>query len=143
MANLEKFIDETFICRWLDEWMNKVNAMKMSEECGDETRRLKMRNNVRVMNCMKIYGSGITSRGYLIVRDRISRGEPQFFGRHSLRGNGKEAEKWKVSTGSDGDGFGWVLRIPGDLGLEDDVGTKPDEIGVVKPVDEVSSTSNL
>ncbi len=37
----------------------------------------------------------------------------------------------------------WVLRIPGDLGLEDDVGTNPDEIGVLKPVDEASSTSNV
>ncbi len=63
--------------------------------------------------------------------------------RHSLQGNEKEAEKWKVSTGSDGDGIGWVLRIPGDLGLEDDVGTNSDEIGVLKHVDEASFTSNL
>ncbi len=36
-----------------------------------------------------------------------------------------------------------VLRIPGDLGLEDDVGTNPGEIGVLRPVDEASSISNL
>ncbi len=63
--------------------------------------------------------------------------------RHSLKGNGKEAEKWKESMGSDEDGIGWVLRIPGNLGLEDDVGTNPNEIGVLKPVSEASSTSNL
>ncbi len=46
-------------------------------------------------------------------------------------------------TGCDGDGIGWVLKILGDLGLENDVGTNLVEIGVVNNVDEASSTSNL
>jgi hypothetical protein len=77
------------------------------------------------------------------VRDHRSRGEPIFFWRHSLTGNGKEAETWKESTDSDGDGNGWVLRIPGNLDLENDVERNPDEIGVLQPVDGASSTSNL
>jgi hypothetical protein len=92
---------------------------------------------------MKMYGLGLTSRGYLIVRDHRSRGEPCFFWRHCLKGKGKEEEKWNVATGSDGDGIGWVLRLPRDLGLEDDVGINPDELGVVNNVDDASSTSNL
>ncbi len=107
MRNLEKLIDQPYIFRWPNEWTNKVNAMKKSGEDGDETRRLKTRNNVRVPNCMKMYGLGITSRGYLIVRDHKSRKEPIFFWRHSPKGKGKDAEEWKVSTGSDGDRIGW------------------------------------
>jgi hypothetical protein len=117
--------------------------MKKSGEMGDEAWRLKMRRQIRTLNCMKMYGLGTTSRGYFIVRDHRSRGEPIFFWRHSLTGNGKEAETWKESTDSDGDGIGWVLKIPGDLDLENDVGTNPDEIGVLQPVDGASPTSHL
>jgi hypothetical protein len=42
MGNLEKLIDEPYICRWRDEWTNKVNAMKKSGDSGDETVRLKL-----------------------------------------------------------------------------------------------------
>ena len=78
IGNLEKLIDEPYICRWPEEWTNKVNAMKKSGEMGDEARRLKMRRQVRILNCMKMYGLGTTSRGYMIVRDHKSRGEPIF-----------------------------------------------------------------
>ncbi len=35
IGNLEELIDEPYICRWPEEWTNKVNAMKKSGEIGD------------------------------------------------------------------------------------------------------------
>jgi hypothetical protein len=78
IGNLEKLIDEPYICRWPEEWTNKGNAMKKSGEMGDETRRLKMRRQVRFLNCIKMHGLGTTSRGYMIVRDHKGRGDPFF-----------------------------------------------------------------
>ena len=64
MSNLEALIDQPQLCRWPEEWTNKVNALKkfMGEaRCIEE-----FRNEIQMMNCMKMYGLDITHKGICV-----------------------------------------------------------------------------
>ena len=141
MSNLETLIEQPFICRWLEEWTNKVNAVKNWQ--GEEREILKMVAQIRLMNCMKMYGLGITSQGYLLVQNQRSRGEPFIFWKHNLKGKKMGEEEWKVVAGKAVDGVGLVLKNPWRLDIDDDDGINPDEMGFVKPVAQPAPSFNL
>jgi hypothetical protein len=83
MPNLEVLIDKPYLCRWPKEWTIKVNALKKfigEARCIEE-----FRNEIRMMNCMKMYGLDIAQEGYLRVRDHRSRGAPFIFWNHNSK----------------------------------------------------------
>jgi hypothetical protein len=59
---------------------------------------------------MKMYGLGLTSQGYLLVRDHRSRGEPFIFWRHNWKAKTTVEEEWKVVAGWAVDGVGLVFK---------------------------------
>jgi hypothetical protein len=63
------------------------------------------RNEIRMMNCMKMYGLDITQEEYLRVRDHISRGAPFMFKNHNSKETNIEDVQWKVAKGNGGDGI--------------------------------------
>jgi len=62
------------MCRWPQEWTNKIEVLRKFRGQGCE-------DDVRMMNCIKIYGLSKAEDGSLIVRDHMSKGEPIFLGR--------------------------------------------------------------
>ena len=106
-------LGEPCVCRWPDEWSLKVEALKKYQREG-------WRDQLRMMNCMKMYGLSITKHGYLIVRDHRSIGPPAIFWKHNTRGKGLGQEKfeWKVQNGEADDAPGRYLKKAKPLDIE-------------------------
>ena len=51
------------------------------------------RAEVRMMNCIKMYGGNWTTLSVLVVRDHTSKGVPTMFWKHNLRKQ-KNMRKW-------------------------------------------------
>ena len=69
-SNLVELVGQTYImCRWPQEWTNKMEALRKFKGQGRE-------EDVRMMNCIKLYGLSKAEDGSLIVRDHMSKGEP-------------------------------------------------------------------
>jgi hypothetical protein len=92
-----------YLTKWPKEWTQQVDALKESNRDGWEP-------HVRMMNCMKMFGLGITKDNYLYVRDRRSRGCPHMFWRHECK-SGESEVHWKVGTADDIDVAERVLKI--------------------------------
>ncbi len=79
------------------------------------------RDQLRMMNCMKIYGLSITNHGYLIVRDHRSKGPPAIFWKHNIRENKglvQDKFEWKIQNGEADDAPGRYLKKPKPLHIE-------------------------
>ncbi len=64
-----------------------------------------------MMNCIKMFGLGITKQNYLYVRDRRSKGCPHIFWGHTLKAKSiVEDVQWEVATASEVDVPGRVLK---------------------------------
>jgi hypothetical protein len=74
---------------------------------------------VRMMNCMKMYGVSWTTLGVMIVRNHTSKGVPTMFWKHNLRKNVYEKVEWKVANDCKRNEFGRVLTTPVGLGAHD------------------------
>jgi hypothetical protein len=103
---------EPFICRWPDEWTKRVDALKKVRCEGWEA-------EVRMMNCIKMYGVSWTTLGGMIVRDHTSKGVPTMFWKHNLRKQQYEEVEWKVANDCERNEFGRVLKTPVGLGAQD------------------------
>jgi len=58
---------------WPQEWTNKIEALRKYLGQGWE-------EDVRMLNCLKMYGLSKAEDGSLIIRDHMSKGEQFFFG---------------------------------------------------------------
>jgi hypothetical protein len=79
------------------------------------------------MNCIKMFGLGITKENYLFVRDHRSRGCPHVFWRHNYKCKSAEVVHWEVGTGDEIDVTGRVLKklIPLRYNEDDDESSSP------------------
>ena len=93
------------MCRWPQEWTNKVEALRKYKGQGWE-------EDVRMMNCIKMYGLSKAEDGSLIVRDHRSKGEPFFFWTHNCHKKENDVLKWNIRRGSACDVQGLVLKNP-------------------------------
>ncbi len=86
LTKLSLHVDQTYVCRWPSEWKNKVNALiKHGDwQCSDI-----ISSQIRMMNCMKMYGLDITPESYLCVRDHKSIEQPLIFWTHNLKRESK------------------------------------------------------
>jgi hypothetical protein len=75
-SNIEELVSQPYMCRWPQEWTNKVEALRKYKGQGWE-------EDVRMMNCIKMYGLSKAEDGSLIVQDHKSTGEP-FLGDEQL-----------------------------------------------------------
>ena len=71
-SNLEKLAGQTYMCRWPQEWANKIEALR-------KFKGQRWVDDVQMMSCIKIYGLSKAEDGSLIVRNHKSNREPQFF----------------------------------------------------------------
>jgi hypothetical protein len=74
---------------------------------------------VRMMNCIKMYGASWTTMGVMAVRDHTSKGVPTMFWKHNLRKKECENVEWKVANGYEENEFGRVLKTPSAMGDHD------------------------
>jgi hypothetical protein len=112
VSGIADVLAEPYICRWPDEWTKRVAALKEVRGEGWEA-------EVRMMNCMKMYGLSWTTLGVMIVRDHTSKGVPTMFWKHNLRKNEYEEVEWKVAHDCERNEFGRVLKTPVGLGAHD------------------------
>jgi hypothetical protein len=91
-----------YLIKWPKEWTQKDDALKKSNMDG-------WVQHVRMMNCMQMFGLGITKDNYLYVRVHRSRGCPHIFWRHECKSADIEVH-WKVGTVDDVDVAGRVLK---------------------------------
>ncbi len=78
---------ELYLSRWPNEFTEKVDALKKNNRDG-------WKEDARMMNCMKLFGLGITKENCLFVRDQRSRGCP-----HVFEGIIISANWWKMCIG--------------------------------------------
>jgi hypothetical protein len=116
----QSFVREPYLSRWPREWTEKVDALKKSNMDG-------WIQHARVMNCMEMFGLGITKDNALFVRDHKGRGCPHVFWRHNYTGKSAVIVHWEVGTGNDVDVAGRVLKkpIPLDYNVDYDESSSP------------------
>ncbi len=78
VSGIADLLAESYMCRWPDEWTKRVVALKEVRGEGWEA-------EVRMMNCIKMYGVSWTTLGVMVVRDHTSKGVPTMFWKHNLR----------------------------------------------------------
>jgi hypothetical protein len=74
---------------------------------------------VRMLNCIKMYGVSWTTLGVMIVRDRTSKGVPTMLWKHNLRNKEYEEVEWKVANDCERNAFGRVIKSPIGLGAHE------------------------
>ena len=102
---------EPYLSRWPNEWTEKVDALKKNNRDG-------WKEHASMMNCMKMFGLGITRENCLFVRDHRSRGCPQIFWMYN-KCKSVEDVHWEVGTSDDVNVAGRVLKKPNPLGDND------------------------
>jgi len=103
---------QPYRCRWQDEWTKRVDALKEVRDEGWEA-------DVRMMNCIKMYGVSWITLGVMVIRDHTSRGVPTLFWKHNIRKKEYEEVEWKVANDCEENEFGRVLKTPIGLGAHD------------------------
>jgi len=93
------------ICRWPGEWTKRVATLK-------EVRGVGWEDEVRMINCIKMYGVSWTTLGVMVVRDDTSKGVPKMFWKHNLRKKEYEEMEWKIANACDENDFGREFKIP-------------------------------
>jgi hypothetical protein len=74
---------------------------------------------VRMMNCIKMYGVRWTTLGAMIVRDHTSKGVPTICWKHNLRKKEYDEVEWKVTSDCERNELGRVLKTPVGMGAHD------------------------
>ena len=115
LTGVAELLAKPYICRWPNEWTKRVDALKKVRGEGWEV-------EVRMMNCIKMYGVSWTTLGVMVVRDHTSKGVPTMFWEHNLRKKENEEVEWKVANRCDDDVFGRVLKTPISMGYHDTSG---------------------
>jgi hypothetical protein len=117
LSNLQELVDQPYMCRWPKEWTNKIEALRKFMCVGWE-------EDVRMMNCIKMYGLSKAEDGSLLVRDHRSKGEPCIFWTHNCHTAAEHTWNWNIGRGSAFDVPGLVLKVPGALGDVNTVSTR-------------------